>query len=330
MPQRNRFYVTWTPEVGSGIVESAIFDGTNFTRLDTLVLPMGLGGTISEDGTKIYYIEEDSMTDTEYLCTFSSITNSVIDRKNFLDIGPSTETKDAPDGKKGRILIGYNHPTKEHKDNNYFLYDPGMNHSFPIIPFPWRFEGHLSGDANAIILEQVNWDTTRPSAEYRSGNVYIFEAETGKLVQRLSLPSGGKVLVFDNFPNKVYSFNEQTLQAIPVDVTEVTPTNIFLDTLISFKHQSEALSWLGDANFIKELDNHLENARKHLLRSDSTKSGDELQKFQEKVQKEREKTAKEETDNRPRGPRFVTSEGYALLYFNAQYILDRLPKKKTR
>ena len=205
-----------------------------------------------------------------------------------------------------------------------------MNHSFPIIPFPWRFEGHLSGDANAIILEQVNWDTTRPSAEYRSGNVYIFEAETGKLVQRLSLPSGGKVLVFDNFPNKVYSFNEQTLQAIPVDVTEVTPTNIFLDTLISFKHQSEALSWLGDANFIKELDNHLENARKHLLRSDSTKSGDELQKFQEKVQKEREKTAKEETDNRPRGPRFVTSEGYALLYFNAQYILDRLPKKKTR
>lgn len=115
----------------------------------------------------------------------------------------------------------------------------------------------------------------------------------------------------------------------PLDPPSPFVATVFLDTLISYKHQAFALGWIADKPFERELDNHLDNARKHLTRGDSVKCADEVVKFQDRIQKERRKTEDEEKHKRPRGPRFVTSEGYALLFFNAQYIVDRLPEKKT-
>jgi len=103
-----------------------------------------------------------------------------------------------------------------------------------------------------------------------------------------------------------------------------------LDSLISYKHQTSTFGWLADKNFVKELDNHLDNARKHLTRGDSANTSKEVEQFQEKVNKEYLRTVDREGRNQPRDNRFVTVEGWKFLYFNAQYILDRLPKKKTR
>lgn len=108
------------------------------------------------------------------------------------------------------------------------------------------------------------------------------------------------------------------------------PVLTLLDTLISTKHQVFALGWFGDKNFANELDNHLDNAQKHLAKGDSVNTFKEVEKFQEKVQKEYEKTIDNEKKNKPRDKRFVTVEGWKFLYYNAQYILDRLPKKKGK
>ncbi len=106
--------------------------------------------------------------------------------------------------------------------------------------------------------------------------------------------------------------------------------SVLLDSLISTKHQVFALGWLADKNFVNELDNHLENARKHLVRGDSTNTYHQVEKFQEKVQKEHEKIIEDKKKNKPRDKRFVTVEGWKFLFYNAQYILDRLPKKKGK
>lgn len=113
----------------------------------------------------------------------------------------------------------------------------------------------------------------------------------------------------------------------PVPST-TTPVSVMLDTLISTKHQVFALGWLGDKNFVNELDNHLENAQKHLARRDSVNCGKEVEKFQEKVQKEYEKTVDNEKKNEPRDKRFVTVEAWKFLYYHAQYVIDRLLRKK--
>ena len=115
----------------------------------------------------------------------------------------------------------------------------------------------------------------------------------------------------------------------PVPLPTV-PILTLLDTLVSRKHQSTALAWLADNNFVNELDNGLENARKHLARADSVNAYKEIQKFQEKVQQEYDKTQENEKKNKPRDKRFVTTEGYKFLYYDAQYILDRLPAEKAK
>jgi hypothetical protein len=96
-----------------------------------------------------------------------------------------------------------------------------------------------------------------------------------------------------------------------------------VDSLVSFIPQCASLGWLGDANFIKELDNHLANAKKHLEKSDTLKCAREVEKFQAKISKE----YKEANAN---NKRFVTIEGWKFLYYNAQYIIDRLVKLPAR
>jgi hypothetical protein len=103
-----------------------------------------------------------------------------------------------------------------------------------------------------------------------------------------------------------------------------------LDSLVAFIPQVSGLGWLSDENFVNELDNGLENARKHLARGDSVNAYKEVEKFQQKIQKEYDKTQENQKKNKPKDKRFVTTEGYKFLYYSAQYILDRLPAEKTK
>ena len=106
------------------------------------------------------------------------------------------------------------------------------------------------------------------------------------------------------------------------------PKQLTIDDLISLKHEAYAKGWIGDEHFVKELDNGLENAKKHLARGDSVNCAKELEKFQDKVKKEYDKTVEDRKRNKPRDKRFVTEEGFASLTKGAQSIIDRLPRKK--
>ncbi len=70
----------------------------------------------------------------------------------------------------------------------------------------------------------------------------------------------------------------------------INPLFVLLDTLISYKHQVFALGWLGDKNFVNELEHHLDNAKRHLTRSDSLNTAQQVRLFQEKVHREHERT----------------------------------------
>jgi hypothetical protein len=95
-----------------------------------------------------------------------------------------------------------------------------------------------------------------------------------------------------------------------------------IDSLRAKLQQCYEQNQIGDKNFVKELDNGLENAKKHLIKGDSVNCAKEIDKFQNKIKKEYEKKP------RSKDKRFVTEEGYRVLYNSAQAILDRLPGKK--
>ncbi|MGH2569298.1 MAG: hypothetical protein ACRDGA_13250 [Bacteroidota bacterium] len=94
----------------------------------------------------------------------------------------------------------------------------------------------------------------------------------------------------------------------------------FLDTLISYKHQAFDLGWIKNRGIIQSLNAKLENARAQLRRNNKTAARNILQSFVNEV----EALWKEENQRRdPQGVQ-ITSEAYALLKFNAEYLLSKL------
>ena len=89
-------------------------------------------------------------------------------------------------------------------------------------------------------------------------------------------------------------------------------TNSLCDTL-------QLYNWLGNTDFASELQSLLQSAKTNLQNGDSLACREEVKSFQDSVNYVY-------ADSLNPDPRFVTLEGWKFLYWNAQYILDRLPE----
>lgn len=92
----------------------------------------------------------------------------------------------------------------------------------------------------------------------------------------------------------------------------------FLDKFRNYIPQAQGMDWLGNPSFVTQLENQLGQVRSKLVAGDSVQAAGSLANFIELVQ----------ATNHGQGPAgaSLTSEGYGLLYFNARYLLDRLPE----
>jgi hypothetical protein len=117
----------------------------------------------------------------------------------------------------------------------------------------------------------------------------------------------------------------------------------FLDTLLSYTRQSAALGWLAppgqgrdrdedsdedekpEHGLVRNIEQRLNKAKRELQRQDSVKARRELEKLVKKVERVWKRSQDEEKRGRKQR---MTSEAYALLKYNTEYLIDRLPKKK--
>ncbi len=109
----------------------------------------------------------------------------------------------------------------------------------------------------------------------------------------------------------------------------------FLAYLIDLKHQAQALGWIGGPKLVEELDKKLDQAKEKLLAGNTESAQGKLKSFIEKVEAHFKETEeheiekiKEEKGKELEDKKFVTSEGYGLLVFNAQYLRDQLGPSK--
>jgi len=93
-----------------------------------------------------------------------------------------------------------------------------------------------------------------------------------------------------------------------------------LDSLIIYTGDIASYDWLGDTRFVGELKNRLDNARRHLSRGDSTNTAKQIFGFRQRIQQ-----VYEQNKQGNNSPRFVSEDGYKFLYYNASYLLERLP-----
>jgi hypothetical protein len=328
-PVRNRLYVTTTFE---DYGENTVYDATTFARVDSFpqnLVVFDYNDDFSEDGQFCFGGTRDESTDQTYLTTISLVTKSIVKSKRRFDLGPPTERKIGFDRKRGISLTGYNYPSRDAVDGHFLIYNRLADKVLSTIPYPRISGAYLSADAKYVMIEDtpVNPDPS-PSApsHLHPGIVYIFQAETGKLTQRLVLPSGGKIMVFNNYPDRFFYYLEGDgiPRSVSIDVTTITPTNVFLDTLLALTHQAFTTNQLGDRRFLQELDRDLQQAKSDLAKNDSIGCAQELEEFQREVKKEY--LAKPKKNDK----RFVSEEAYKSLYFNALYIIDRVITRPPR
>jgi hypothetical protein len=109
---------------------------------------------------------------------------------------------------------------------------------------------------------------------------------------------------------------------IPLKPADSLSTLNMIDTLIDIKNQVAGYNWVGNAAFVTELSNHLTSARSYLVGGDSLNCTHQVFTFQQKVDEEYR-------DSLDGDARYVNREGWKFLYYNAKYILDRMPGMAT-
>lgn len=92
----------------------------------------------------------------------------------------------------------------------------------------------------------------------------------------------------------------------------------FLDTLISYKHQALDLGWIKDKGIANSLDQKLDAAKAQLEKKNNKAAKNILEAFINEVE------ALHKDGGRAQKDKHLTSEAYALLKFNAEYLVSKL------
>ena len=159
----------------------------------------------------------------------------------------------------------------------------------------------------------------------------IYTEQAGSLrlrIAKILLYGPGGISNYNFVKNYINDESDEMIKdAIAFEVEENLPRLFYedstlvviLDSLISVTNQVHIINWLGDLNFSNELKNILTTAKTNLQNGDSLACRVQVKAFQDLVDNVYK-------DSLNTDQRFVTIEGWKFLYWNAQYILDRLPK----
>jgi hypothetical protein len=106
------------------------------------------------------------------------------------------------------------------------------------------------------------------------------------------------------------SFKSKTVG--PISPPAVFDPISFLDYMIDLKHQAASLGWIDNSGIVNSLDVKLDNAKNKLTLGDNSTAKNILNAFINDVEAQADK--------------HLTSEAYALLKYNAAYLISNLPK----
>jgi hypothetical protein len=178
---------------------------------------------LSKDKMKLYFTVFDSSTSNIYLVSYSILEKRIIDRRISDSLGieqyPNTY-KMVDDINRDLVLFGYLQSENE-TDQFYQIYDLSNHFGYSPIHYPFRSYGYLSSNAEYIIIQKSLWVQEDPNPENITGEIGIYSATATKLLRNLLLPPNGKILFFDDYPDKFFYYVPETLQAITIDLSSI-------------------------------------------------------------------------------------------------------------
>jgi hypothetical protein len=174
----------------------------------------GSEGFPSQDESILYMQDHDAVSGEPILHGLSLTTYSFVWQHKLYDIGPATSHKGVEGGKKGKAILSYYYPSLAFPNHYLLEYDPVSGWVSTPSAFPFRSRCMLSPTAYQILAQRVDTNSFVEGGEFRTGDVWIFDAASGHVQQKLKFPSGGDVFVFDSDTSHFYYHVDATDQWI--------------------------------------------------------------------------------------------------------------------
>jgi hypothetical protein len=212
------------------------------------------------------------------------------------------------------------------------LYDYKLSSRHTSLQRVWRFsvrhgsvvQDLLAPDGWDMRISPVPFPRVSWGASDSTNDIFPGESLPGFSFSSQGIPSIGDFYAtgwveppsFDIEPDSIIGgvFPENSFQGktlVPVNPLDPFVPLTFLDTLISYKHQARSLGWILNDGIVTSLDQKLEAARPAII-NDRPSAKNILQAFVNEVE------ALNQQGNQ------LTSEAYALLKFNAEYLISKL------
>jgi len=158
----------------------------------------------SKDSSKIYFFSRDKVTQPYQVSTYSIADNEIIQKRNLSAMGyPNSDGYYLTFGRNGKGIIcsfpNYNNPIK---DFYFRVYDLDADTGSTFIHVNQPAEACFSGNGEYLII--MNMDISSSRVVYYTGSGGIYKTGTGKLIKSITVPPGGSIYNFDNYPSDIY------------------------------------------------------------------------------------------------------------------------------
>lgn len=170
-------------------------------------------------------------------------------------------------------------------------------------------------------IHLVSWQVKTPLDYNRNGLLLPGEKGVYKLLTN-GLPKPSDYYVKGNNRDLTFSADEILTNSVsgttlvPAAPPEPFEASAFTDTLLSYTEQACELEWISNRGICQSLQAPLQNTKRQLERGNTRAAANSVQAFLNEVEAVRRN--------------HLTSEGYALLWYNWQYLLERLNDENQR
>jgi hypothetical protein len=158
----------------------------------------------SQDSSKIYFFSRDTLSGQYQVSLYLISSNELIQTRNLSEIGhPNSDGYSLTFGRNGKGIItsfpNYNNPSK---DFYFRIYDFDEDTGSVSI-YNNEFSDACFTD-NGDFLLIMNMDITSSREVIYTGSGKIYNAKNGDLIKNVTVPQGGRIYSYDNYPNDIY------------------------------------------------------------------------------------------------------------------------------
>ncbi|MDR3611549.1 MAG: hypothetical protein P4L27_13355 [Ignavibacteriaceae bacterium] len=182
------------------------------------------------------------------VATISTLANRIIQTRNLQDLGyPGADAYSLSNGRKGIGIIG-----AWFNDNRIFynIYDFETNASSPYFNAQGNNEPYYTNDGKYFIINSLEDSLSEDGMinyPHNTGIFKIYDVSSQQLIKTLQLPPRWEVYTFDNFPDNIYYYDDNTETAITLNIDSLVNNSPAISEL------APAITFPGTQSFTLEL-----------------------------------------------------------------------------